>query len=183
MYRTCKFYWFYRIIKNNNAIRIIGSYSILEDFTQQLLESKHTLTLVQLFKIALDLRQYVIAKLVHGRKNITTTWLNPIIALMVIDSQMVMIQVQVGKNMVEDVQLDGRYGVNIMTEELWKRLRLPNPKPKSYTFWMANHTITKTVGLIKDLKIQIHGIPHIAMSMVMKNNVLDSNYSMFLAWP
>jgi hypothetical protein len=53
---------------------------------------------------------------------------------MAIDSQMVMIQVQVGKNMVEDVQLDGRYGVNIMTEELWKRLRLPNPKPKSYTF-------------------------------------------------
>jgi hypothetical protein len=39
---------------------------------------------------------------------------------MAIDFHMAMIQVQKGKNMVEDVQLDGRYGVNIMMEEHWK---------------------------------------------------------------
>jgi hypothetical protein len=42
---------------------------------------------------------------------------------------------------------------------------------------MAYQTITKSVGLIKDLKILIHGIPYITTFTVMKNNVLDSNYS------
>jgi hypothetical protein len=45
--------------------------------------------------------------------------------------------------MVEDVLLDGGSYVNVMTEELWKRLGLPNPKPTSYTLCMANQTITK----------------------------------------
>jgi len=47
----------------------------------------------------------------------------------------------------------------------------------------VDQTITKLVGLIKDLKIHIHGIPYIVMFMVMKNNVLDSNYSMLLGQP
>jgi hypothetical protein len=48
---------------------------------------------------------------------------------------------------------------------------------------MADQTITRLVGLIKDLKIHIHGIPYITTFMVMKNNVLDSNYSMLLSRP
>jgi hypothetical protein len=96
---------------------------------------------------------------------------------MAINSHMVVIQVQEGKNMVEDVQLDGGYGVKIMMEELWKRLGFPSPRPTLYTLRMVNQTITKMMGFIKDLKIQIHGIPYIAKSMVMKNNVLDSIYS------
>jgi hypothetical protein len=54
--------------------------------------------------------------------------------------------------MVEDVLLDGGFGVNVMTEELWKQLALPNPKSILYTLRMANQTITKLVGLIKTLK-------------------------------
>jgi hypothetical protein len=46
---------------------------------------------------------------------------------------------------------------------------------------MADQNIAKPVGLIMDLKIQIHGILYIAMFTVMKNNVLDSSYSMFLS--
>jgi hypothetical protein len=43
---------------------ITKRFSVLEDITQQLLESKHTLTLGNwLFKIALDLKQYVATKL------------------------------------------------------------------------------------------------------------------------
>jgi hypothetical protein len=76
---------------------------ILEDITQQLLESKHTLILGQLFKIAPNLRQYVTTKLVLGRKIITMSRPNLIIASMAIDPHMAMIQVQVGKNMVENV--------------------------------------------------------------------------------
>jgi hypothetical protein len=45
---------------------------------------------------------------------------------------------------------------------------------------MANQTITKLVGLIKNLNIHIHGIPYIATFMVMKSNVLDSSHSMLV---
>jgi hypothetical protein len=49
--------------------KIIRSFSNLENITQQLLESKHTFTLGQLFKITPDLKQYVVAKLALGKKN------------------------------------------------------------------------------------------------------------------
>jgi hypothetical protein len=48
---------------------------------------------------------------------------------------------------------------------------------------MADQTITKPIGLIKDLKIHIHGIPYIATFMIMKNNVFDFTYSMLLGRP
>jgi hypothetical protein len=121
------------------------------------------------------------AKLTPGRKNITVIGLNLVIASVAIDPRMAVIWVQVGKNIVKDVLLDGKYGVNIMVNKLWKQL--PNLKSPSYTLQMANQTITKLVGLIKDFKIQIHGIPYTTMFIVMKNNVLDFNYSMLLGQP
>ncbi len=39
-------------------------------------------------------------------------------ALITIDHQMVVIHVQVGKNFIEDVLLNGGYGVNIIVEKL-----------------------------------------------------------------
>ncbi len=42
---------------------------------------------------------------------------------------------------------------------------------------MVDQIIIKLVGLIKDLQIQIYEIPYIATFMIMKNNVLDSTYS------
>jgi hypothetical protein len=48
---------------------------------------------------------------------------------------------------------------------------------------MANQTIIKPIGLIKDLKIHIHKIPYNATFTIMKNNVLDSSYSMLLGRP
>jgi hypothetical protein len=43
---------------------------------------------------------------------------NLIIACMAIDLHMVVIKIQVSKNLVEDILLDGRSSMNIMTEEL-----------------------------------------------------------------
>jgi hypothetical protein len=57
------------------------------------------------------------------------------------------------------VLLDGGSGVNIIIEQLRLRLGLPKPKPAPYNLKMADQTITKLVGLIKDLKIYVHGIP------------------------
>jgi len=85
--------------------------------------------------------------------------------------------------MVDDLLLDGGSDVNIMIKELQKQLWLPSLKPTLYTLRMVNQTITKLVGLIKDLKIHIHGIPYIAMFTIMKINVLDSSYSMLLNQP
>jgi hypothetical protein len=135
----------------------------------------------QLFKITLDLKQYVVAKFSLRRRTIIAPRLGPIIAFVAINPHMAMIQVQVGKNMVEDVLLDGGSSVNIMAKELRKQLRLPNLKLAPYTLLMADQTITKPVGFINDLKIHIHGIPYIVTFTIMKNNVLDFNYSMLLS--
>jgi hypothetical protein len=48
---------------------------------------------------------------------------------------------------------------------------------------MVDQTIIKLVGLVKDFKIQIHGIPYITTFTITKNNVLDSIYSMLLGRP
>jgi hypothetical protein len=58
------------------------------------------------------------------------------------------------------VLLDGGFGINIITEQLRLRLGLPKPKPAPYNLRMANQTTTKPVGLIKDLKIYVHGSLH-----------------------
>jgi hypothetical protein len=61
---------------------------------------------------------------------------------------MAIIPIHVGKNLVEDVLLDGGSGVNIITKDLRKTLRLPTAKLTPYILKMANQTLTKLVGLI-----------------------------------
>jgi hypothetical protein len=57
-------------------------------------------------------------------------------------------------------------------------LGLPKPKPTPYNLRMTNQTTTKLVGLIRDLKIYVHGIPYIITLFVLQNSVVDSSYSM-----
>jgi hypothetical protein len=45
---------------------------------------------------------------------------------------------------------------------------------------MVDQSMTKPLGIIRNLKIHIHGIPYIATFTVLKNNAIDSNYSMLL---
>jgi len=51
---------------------------------------------------------------------------------------MVIIQVHIKKNTIEDVLLDGGFGVNIITKQLKLRLGLPKPKPAPYNMKMAS---------------------------------------------
>jgi hypothetical protein len=55
--------------------------------------------------------------------------------------------------------VDGGFGVNVIIEQLRLRLGLLKPKLAPYYLKMANQTTTKLVGLIKDLKIYVYGIP------------------------
>jgi hypothetical protein len=96
---------------------------------------------------------------------------------------MEIIQVQIGKNTIEDVLLDGGFGVNIITKQLRLRLGLPKPKPVTYNLRMASQTTTKLVVLIRDLKIYVHDIPYITTFILLQNNVVDFSYSMLLGRP
>jgi hypothetical protein len=70
-----------------------------------------------------------------------------------VDNQMVIIQIQVGKNILEDVLLDGGASVNIITKNHKTELGLPKPRPFPYHFKMADQNMTKPLGIIKNLKI------------------------------
>jgi hypothetical protein len=50
---------------------------------------------------------------------------------------MVVIQIQIGKNTIKNVLLDGGTKVNIITEYFKLRLRLPKPKRAPYNLRMT----------------------------------------------
>jgi hypothetical protein len=60
------------------------------------------------------LKQYVVTNIILGRKSIIVVGPNPIIALVAIDPHMIVIQIQVDKDIVKDVVLNGEFDVNIM---------------------------------------------------------------------
>ncbi len=43
--------------------------------------------------------------------------------------------------------------------------------------------MTRPLGIIKNLKIQIHGISYVATFIVLQNSVVNSSYSMLLERP
>ncbi len=55
-----------------------------------------------------------------------------------LNPRMEIIQVHMGKNIMEDVLLDGGLGVNIITKDLKKKLRLPISKLAPYTLRMVD---------------------------------------------
>jgi hypothetical protein len=59
------------------------------------------------------------------------------------------------------VLLVGGFGVNIITQKLRVQLGLSKPKSAPYNMLMANQTIAKPLGFIKDLRILVHGIPYV----------------------
>jgi hypothetical protein len=60
---------------------------------------------------------------------------------------------------------------------------MSKPKPTPYNMCMANQTIAKPLGLIKDLRILVHGIPYVMTFIVIQSSVLDSSYSMLIGRP
>jgi hypothetical protein len=80
---------------------------------------------------------------------------------------MAIIQIQIGKNIIKDAFMDGGSRINIIIEQLKLRLGLPRPKPAPYNLRMADQTTIKPMGLIKNMKIYVHGIPYITMFTVL----------------
>jgi hypothetical protein len=48
---------------------------------------------------------------------------------------------------------------------------------------MVDQTIAKTLSLMKDLKILVHGIPYVVTFIVIHNSVLNFSYFMLLGHP
>jgi hypothetical protein len=48
---------------------------------------------------------------------------------------------------------------------------------------MADQTIAKPLGLIKNLRIFIHGIPYVMTFIVIQSSVLNFSYYMLLSCP
>jgi hypothetical protein len=68
------------------------------------------LNLGQLLRVILDIKCYI-----HNLIPSKPTLQEPTVTPIAIDHQMVVIQVQVGKNFIEDALLDGGFGVDIIT--------------------------------------------------------------------
>jgi hypothetical protein len=96
---------------------------------------------------------------------------------------MVVNQIQVGKNSIDDVLINGGSGVNIITKNLKIQLSMSKRNLAPYNLRMAYQTIVKPLGLIRDLKIFVHGIPYTVTFTIINSNVLDSSYSMLLGCP
>ncbi len=79
--------------------------------------------------------------------------------------------------------LDGGFGINVIMEQLKLRLGLQKLKLAPYNLSMANQTTTKPMGLIRNLKIYVHGILYITMFIIFHNSVVDYSYSMLLGRP
>lgn len=96
-------------------------------------EDCHSFTIWQLFNLAPNLKQYVFAKL-FPKKLIVLIESNRTTTLdIAIDPHMVVIQIHVRKNLVEDVLLDGWSRLNIIVDDLLKKLGLPTPRLTLYT--------------------------------------------------
>ncbi len=74
---------------------------------------------------------------------------------------MVVIQVQIGTNIIDDVLLDGGSRVDIIVKQLKATLDLPKPNHAPCNLLMANQIAKKPIGLTKDLKMYVHGILYI----------------------
>jgi hypothetical protein len=66
---------------------------------------------------------------------------------------MAIIQVQIGKNTIEYVLLDGGSRINFIIEQLKLRLGLPKPKPTPYNLRMAYQTTKKPMGSLQEIMI------------------------------
>ena len=117
---------------------------------EQLLSTKVEVTLRQLLQFAPNvkgyIRNYMDKTIVAGYENSEPGWKEKLPGIVkegqlsaatAVDQQLPMITVQLGKNTITRVLLDGGSRINIMSEELRKKLGLPKPSPAPYTLRMA----------------------------------------------
>jgi hypothetical protein len=121
---------------------------VTKEMGQHILDNKIIITIGQLLKLALDLSIYLMTtskQFAHNEDSTSKAIIT--INFAVIDYQMEIIVMHVGKNMV-DVLLDEGSKVNAITDGLKQNLRLPPPLASSIqTYeWLISH-LTNHWGL------------------------------------
>jgi hypothetical protein len=82
--------------------------------------------------------------------------------------------------MVEDVFLDGRLGLNVITYTSKQKLGFPPPQLAPFNLLMVDFSFIKPLGIVPNIRIKIHGIPYIITFIVMNNMAMDPTYSILL---
>jgi hypothetical protein len=164
----------------------------------QIMDTSITISLGELLNLTPNLTDYVKSqvfpepttkpttmKMSKGQgSNVTLRDKNSVIAgTMDVDRGLPVIAVQVGKETLENVLLDGGSGVNLITEEERIRLGLPTPLPVPYRLRMADQAIVQPVGLIRNVRTHIHGILYFITSTVIRNKEFNEAYNMLLGHP
>ena len=70
--------------------------------------------------------------------------------------------------------------MNLITEEECIWLGLPTPLPIPYRLHMVDQTVVQPVGLIKNVRIHIHGISYFITLTVIWNKEINEAYNMLL---
>jgi len=120
------------------------------------------INLGQLLKILPNIKQNIFEPI----KPIQLVQPEPTCVTVVINHQMVVIQVQVGKKFIDDVLIDEGFGVNVIKENLRIQLSLSKPNPSPYNLRMANQTIAKPLGLMDENTLKVS---HFSPKKVMYN--------------
>ena len=159
------------------------------ELSHRVLESiqNHKLQVIMqdMFSLSPSLTEFVRSRLTDAATppSGTPTIEELIAATEAINKHMPVISICIGKNIVDDVLLDGGLEVNVIIEEERRRLGLLKPSPAPFNLKMANGTIAKPTGLLRDVKIHIHGILYIVTLTVIDCQTIKSNYSMLFGRP
>lgn len=95
---------------------------------------------------------------------------------------MVIIEVHIGKNVVDDVLLDGGARVNAIIDGLKCKLKLPPHQLASFNLKMVDFSYIKLIRIIPNVEIWIHDIPYIVTFTIM-NKAIDPIYFMLSGHP
>ena len=176
----------------NHPTETLGTTELSHRVLESIQNHKLQVTMRDLFSLSPSLTKFVRSRLTEvvpqPSRTPTTEELiaateELIAATEAIDKHMPVISICIGKNIVDDVLLDGGSGVNVITKEERRKLGLPKPSLASFNLKMANGTIAKPTGLLRDVMIHIHGIPFIVTLTVIDCQTIKSDYSMLLGRP
>jgi len=136
--------------------------------------------------IATSITKYIQRQLLRPTSPTPTTTTHtpiPVDTIVAVDRHMPIISVMIGTNKLDDVLLDGGSGVNVITEQERCRLGLPTPTAAPYKLRMADGTLVQPVGLLRNIKIHIHGIAYTIILTVISCQDVKSAYTLLLGRP
>jgi len=99
------------------------------------------------------------------------------------DIEMLVITARIKHYTIHNVLLDEGSGVNIITEELCRKLGYRKLEPAPFTIKMADQRKVTPLRILRDLRIEIGGFRYNITAIVMKMESKSGSYTMLLGRP